>query len=149
MKCTKWTRSQQSSQLGAVMRKLILVVPALFAFSICWAGGFAPGAAAQGVLDGMAASQQQAVNQQWMAMSRAWTNCINQGGDSCGPAPTPPGQPAYRPPPQSQQVTRPVQGVAPYCVFMAYSGQCIYYDASACRSAATYSNGMCGVNPNR
>ncbi len=112
-------------------------------------GVFAPGAA-QGAIDGMAASQQQAVNQQWMAMSRAWSNCMNQGGgESCGPAPAPPGQTTYTPPPQPQQVTRPVQGFAPFCVFTAYSGQCIYYDANACRSAATYSNGMCGVNPNR
>ena len=63
-----------------------LIAAAFFAATLAHAGGlFAPGAA-QGALQGQA-------NAQWMQMSQAWTNCMNQGGgSSCGPAPQPPQQ---------------------------------------------------------
>ncbi|MDE2106172.1 MAG: hypothetical protein KGL39_53625, partial [Patescibacteria group bacterium] len=45
-------------------------------------------------------------DQQWMQMSKAWTDCMNRGGgESCGPAPQPPAPP----PPPKQTDYRCVQ----------------------------------------
>lgn len=64
------------------MKRLLMTSFLLFsAFAHAW--GLPPGVA-QGINQGMA-------DQQWMQMSKAWTNCMNQGGgESCGPAPQQP-----------------------------------------------------------
>ena len=80
-------------------KRFLLFFTLLFTLGFAWA---LPPGAAQGILDGLAASQQQQMNDQWIQMSRAWTNCVNQGGGAaCGQAPSPPAQ-SYTPPPQTQ-----------------------------------------------
>ncbi len=67
----------------------------------------------QGILDAQQSQQQQQINDQWMAMSRAWINCVNQGGGTaCGPAPQAPQQ--YQPAPR--QYRQPVPNYDFKCV---------------------------------
>jgi hypothetical protein len=85
--------------------KYLLIVVFLGFSALSQASGFANfgsnlGYAFQG-------AQNEQMQQQWMAMSQAWINCMKQGGGaSCGPAPEPPPQ-QIQPPPQQYQPQMP------------------------------------------
>jgi len=90
------------------MKRLLATGFLLFS-AFAGAGGFAPG-----VWAGINASNEQqhnyAIDAQWMQMSKAWTDCVNRGGDvsSCGQPPIqPPAQPQYQAPVQPQYQPQP------------------------------------------
>jgi hypothetical protein len=69
----------------------IFVTIIFFVPSFAFSGGFAPGVW-QGVTAAQDNIQRQKINEEWMAMGRAWRACMNQGGgyQQCGSPPPPP-----------------------------------------------------------
>ena len=74
---------------------VLSTIPLLWSNS---ATGFNAGGIAEGISAGIDSNRQEATNNQWREMSKAWVSCIQSGGgDSCGPAPEQPVQQASHP----------------------------------------------------